>query len=67
LYGARAELKLTDTVATGFGGLRMPIGPPNLDLYSIPGARYFNDGLSINPQGSSVRIPAFGVSQQGLG
>ena len=55
LYGAGAELKLTDTVATGFGGLRMPIEPPNLDLYSIPGARYFNDGLSITP-----KVPVFG-------
>jgi hypothetical protein len=33
----------------------MPIGPPNLDLYSIPGARYFNDGLSITP-----KVPVFG-------
>jgi hypothetical protein len=50
LYGAGAELKLTDTGATGFGGLRMPIGRPNLDLYSILAARYFNDGLSITPK-----------------
>jgi hypothetical protein len=55
LYGAWAELELTDTVATGFGGLRMPIGSPNLDLYSILGARYFNDGLSITP-----KVPGFG-------
>ena len=55
LYSAWAELELTDTVATGFGGLRMPIGSPNLDLYSILGARYFNDGLSITP-----RVPVFG-------
>jgi hypothetical protein len=33
----------------------MPIGSPNLDLYSIVGARYFNDGLSITP-----KVPGFG-------
>lgn len=42
-------------MARGFGGLRMPIGSPNLDLYSILGARYFNDGLSITP-----KVPGFG-------
>ena len=33
----------------------MPIGSPSLDLYSILGARYFNDGLSITP-----KVPGFG-------
>ena len=33
----------------------MPIGPPNLDLYSTLGARYFNDGLPITP-----KVPVFG-------
>jgi hypothetical protein len=33
----------------------MPIGSPNLDLYSILGAQYFNDGLSI-----THKVPVFG-------
>ena len=55
LFGVGANVKLTSTIVTGFGGLRIPVGPPNLELYGTAGARYFNDGLSITLKG-----PVFG-------
>jgi hypothetical protein len=55
LYGVGANVKLTQTIVTGFGGLRIPIGPPNLELYGTVGARNFEDGVSITLQG-----PVFG-------
>jgi hypothetical protein len=55
LYGVEANVKLTSTIVTGFGGLRIPIGPPNLELYGTVGARYFGDGLSI-----TLTTPVFG-------
>jgi hypothetical protein len=36
-----ANLTLTEAIVTGFGGLRIPVGPPNLELYGTVGARYF--------------------------
>lgn len=42
LFGANANITLNEVIATGFGGLRIPIGPPNLELYGTVGARYFN-------------------------
>ena len=41
LFGDHADVKLTLGIATAFGGLRIPIGPPNLELYGTLGARYF--------------------------
>lgn len=58
LYGVSANLKLTSTIATGFGGLRLPIGPPNLELYGTVGARYFRDGLSI-----TLNFPVLGYER----
>ncbi len=55
LYGAGADIKLTTTIVTAFGGLRIPIGPPNLELYGTLGARYFNDGVS-----NTLTGPVFG-------
>jgi len=55
LFGVGANIKLTTTIATGFGGLRIPIGPPNLELYGTIGARYFEDGIAITLKG-----PVFG-------
>src|SRR5271154_7500626 len=41
LFGAHANLKLTEGIFTAFGGIRIPVGPPNLQLYGTLGARYF--------------------------
>jgi len=38
---------LTASIVTGFGGLRIPIGPPSLSLYGIVGARNFTDTISV--------------------
>ena len=39
LYGDHANLTLTLGIATAFGGVRIPVGPPNLELYGTLGAR----------------------------
>ena len=36
---------------TGFGGLRIPIGPPNLSLYGTVGARYIYSGTKLSITG----------------
>ena len=42
-----ADLTLTEGLATGFGGLRIPVGPPNLYLYGTVGARYTFSGTKL--------------------
>ena len=56
---AGADLTLTEGVATAFGGLRIPIGPPNLELYGTVGARYMYSGnkLTLNSP-----VPGFSAS-----
>jgi hypothetical protein len=41
LFLDHANLTLTEAIVTAFGGLRIPVGPPNLQLYGTVGARYF--------------------------
>lgn len=57
LFGSGADLSLTAAIVTGFGGLRIPIGPPNLELYGTLGVRYFNDRLSITLHGPVGLFP----------
>ena len=47
LFGVQANLKINEATATGFGGVRIPIGAPNLELYGILGVRYFYTGASL--------------------
>ncbi len=42
-----ADLTLTEGVVTAFGGLRIPFGPPNLELYGTVGARYVYSGTKL--------------------
>jgi hypothetical protein len=42
-----ADLTLKEAFATAFGGLRIPIGPPNLELYGTVGARYMYSGTKL--------------------
>ena len=62
LYGVGANVKLTSAIVTGFGGLRIPIGPPNLELYGTLGARYFSNRVSITLKG-----PVFGFERSTTG
>ena len=50
LFGDHATLKLTEGIFTAFGGIRIPVGPPNLQLYGTLGARYFyiHTGLDLS-------------------
>ena len=41
LFGDHATLTLTQAIVTAWGGVRLPFGPPNLQLYGTVGARYF--------------------------
>jgi hypothetical protein len=58
LYGAGADLRLNTALITGFGGVRIPIGPPDLALYGTAGARYFYDEISI-----ALRSPVSGFER----
>ncbi len=42
-----ASLALQEAWVTAFGGLRIPIGSPNLELYGTVGARYMFSGTSL--------------------
>ncbi|HKN30420.1 MAG TPA: hypothetical protein VJY34_22065 [Roseiarcus sp.] len=45
--GTEVDVKLGEDIVTGFGGVRIPVGPPNLELYGTLGARYFALHASI--------------------
>lgn len=47
LFGGQTDLTLTEGIVTGFGGVRIPIGPPNLELYGTVGARYTYSGTKL--------------------
>jgi hypothetical protein len=55
LYGTQASLTLNEAVATGIGGVRIPVGPPNLELYGIGGLRWFGTSDSL-----TLTHPVFG-------
>lgn len=40
LFGDHATVTVTQAIVTAFGGVRIPVGPPNLELYGTLGARY---------------------------
>jgi hypothetical protein len=48
LYGDHANLTLTQAIVTAFGGVRIPVGPPNLELYGTLGARYFYSRTALD-------------------
>lgn len=50
LFGDHANLTLSQAIVTAFGGVRIPIGPPNLELYGTLGARYIrvHTGLDLS-------------------
>ena len=47
LYGTQADVSLREAVATGLGGVRIPITPPNLELYAIGGLRWYGTKASL--------------------
>jgi hypothetical protein len=48
--GEFIDFDQTLTVVTGFGGVRLPFGPPELEVYATAGARYqrLDLGLHLN-------------------
>ncbi|HEY1887303.1 MAG TPA: hypothetical protein VGG86_14865 [Roseiarcus sp.] len=51
LFGTSIDLTLSEGIITGFGGVRLPVGVPNLDFYGTVGARYYDLGTKINVTG----------------
>ena len=53
------NLTLTQAIVTAFGGLRIPLGPPNLELYGTLGVRYFHSRTALD-----LSFPATGCSSR---
>ena len=51
LYGGKTSLTLNEGFITAFGGVRVPLGVPNLDLYGTVGARNFYSGTKLTVTG----------------
>jgi hypothetical protein len=51
LYGGQTDLTLDEAFVTAFGGVRAPLGVPNLDLYATVGARNFYSGTKLSVSG----------------
>lgn len=51
LYGGKTSLTLNEGFITAFGGVRVPLGMPNLSLYGTVGARNFYSGTKIAVSG----------------
>ena len=51
LYGGQTALTLNEGFITAFGGVRVPLGVPNLELYGTVGARNFYSGTKITVSG----------------
>ena len=51
LYGGKTSLTLNEAFITAFGGVRVPLGVPNLELYGTVGARNFFSGTKIGVSG----------------
>ena len=47
LPGTEANVTLREAIATGVGGVRIPIGPPNLELYGLGGLRWFHTKATL--------------------
>ncbi len=51
LYGGKTSLTLNEAFITAFGGVRVPLGIPNLSLYGTVGARNFYSGNKLAVSG----------------
>ncbi len=51
LYGGQTDLTLNEGFITAFGGVRVPLGVPNLYLYGTVGARNFYSGTKLTVSG----------------
>jgi hypothetical protein len=45
---AGVDLTVTEGFATAFGGLRIPVGPPNFELYGTVGLRYMFSSTKVD-------------------
>jgi hypothetical protein len=64
LFGDHANLTLTEAIVTAFGGVRIPVGPPNLDVYGTVGARYFHFHTALDLSFEAVGFePTFALTK----
>jgi len=61
LFGDHGNLTLTQGIFTAFGGLRIPVGPANLQLYGTAGVRYFYSRTALD-----LSFPVSGFPSAGL-
>ena len=47
-FGTQADVTLREAIATGIGGIRIPFGPPNLELYAIGGLRWYGVKTTVD-------------------
>ena len=47
-FGTQVDVTLREAIATGIGGVRIPVGPPNLELYAIGGVRWFGAKATVD-------------------
>jgi len=67
LFGTQANLTLREAIATGIGGIRVPFGPPNLELYAIGGLRWFGTKATLELTNPFVLIsPSPGLRKDWL-
>jgi hypothetical protein len=59
-FGGQTDLELGEGITTAFGGMRLPFGPPNLQLYGTVGARYIYSGTKLTITGP---LGFFGTTQ----
>jgi hypothetical protein len=57
--GVSASMRLDETVLTGFAGMRLPVFSPDLSLFAIAGARYFNVGVDLS---LNTAIPGYALA-----
>ena len=56
--GVNAGLKLSETFATAYGGVRIPTASPDWSVYATLGARYFDVNGSL-----TLQVPVVGFSR----
>jgi hypothetical protein len=56
--GVNASVTLSQTIATGYGGVRLPIASPALSVFGILGARFFDVSNSV-----TLQTPVIGFSR----
>jgi hypothetical protein len=66
MRGGKTSLTLNESAITAFGGVRVPLGVPNLELYGTVGACTFFSGTKLSVNGPRI-VQRDRNREQGLG